>query len=64
MDNWLIFQYSLIFAPNEPNSAKAEKLIWFYQIDGSADPTFVVVQQWCDTGRQSSPGDGCPGVRR
>ena len=28
MDNWLIFQYSLIFAQDEATNAKAVKLIW------------------------------------
>ena len=28
MDNWLIFQYSLIFAQDESDNAKAEKLVW------------------------------------
>jgi hypothetical protein len=27
MDNWLIFQYSLIFAQDESDNAKAEKLV-------------------------------------
>ena len=63
MDNWLIFQYSLIFAQDESDNAKAVKPVGRKFNGGIRRPGSVVVQQWCDTGRQSNPGDGCPGVR-
>jgi hypothetical protein len=45
MDNWLIFQYSLKIAQDEPTNAKTVKLCWLLSVRWSRRTGVVVVQQ-------------------